>query len=103
MSSRRCTTWRELAAVGGRSPYGPSLTELSIDLAYRVAQGFVGDPHEAAVGVVQLQDKENRARDRERAHQQRHGDGCIEAREETETEKQHEDPEDQHRQERPRD
>src|SRR5438874_3270583 len=65
---------------------------LPVDLGHRVAQGFVGDSHEAAVGIAQLKNKENRARDRERAHQQRHGDGCIEAREETEAEKQYADP-----------
>jgi hypothetical protein len=43
---------------------------------------------EAAIGLAQPKDKENRAGDRERAHQQRHRDGCIEAREQTETEKQ---------------
>jgi hypothetical protein len=92
--------WLELLM---QLPYHMTPLELLIDLAHRVAQGFVGDSHEAAVGVAQLQDKEDRARDRERAHQQRHRHGCIEAREETETEKQHGDPEDQHRQERPRD
>jgi len=66
---------------------------LPVDLGDRVAQGFVGDSHKAAVGLAQLKDKENRARDRERAHQQRHGYGCIEAREETEAEKQYADPE----------
>ena len=60
---------------------------LAVDLGHRVAQGFVGDSHEAAVGLAQLKNKENRARDRERAHQKRNGDGCIETREQTEAEK----------------
>jgi hypothetical protein len=53
---------------GGR--YG-SGGELPADLGYGVAQGFVGDAHEPAVGLIQLKDKENRARDRERAHRLR--------------------------------
>jgi hypothetical protein len=61
----------------GELPYHMTPLELLIDLAHRVAQGFVGDSHEAAVGVAQLQDKEDRARDRERAHQKRHrAHGC---------------------------
>src|SRR6478736_5961360 len=42
---------------------------LPVDLGHRVVQGFVGESHEAAIGLAQLENKENRARDRERAHQ----------------------------------
>jgi hypothetical protein len=54
-------TFRDSQADSGEWP-------LPVDLGHRVAQGFVGDSHEAAVGLAQLKDKENRARDRERAH-----------------------------------
>src|SRR4029077_13138644 len=37
---------------------------LPVDLGHRVAQGFVGESHEAAIGLAQLENKENRARDR---------------------------------------
>jgi predicted ATPase len=55
-------SWRSTRGVssprfGGLITYGPSLTELLIDLVHRVAQGFVGDSHEASVGVALLQDK----------------------------------------------
>src|SRR5215470_7676152 len=42
---------------------------LPVDLGHRVAQGFVGESHEAAIGLAQLEDNENRARDRERPHE----------------------------------
>ena len=53
--------WGTVGAAG--SLFGPILP---IDLGHRVAQGFVGESHEAAVGLAQLKDKENRACDRER-------------------------------------
>ena len=74
-----------LELVGCRS--GRRIYRLLVDLGHRVAQRRIGNSHDAAVGLVQFKDEEYRARHRERADQQRYGDGRVDAREQTEAKK----------------